>query len=78
MYFRYKVNWQYDKEEKDETGLVYVNTKAYSDEGYRKAMDKICEYFDQINKVELETFAPDGCLEVSTTALDEIAKNVIW
>lgn len=78
MYFRYRVKWQYDAEEKDETGLVYVNAESYSDEGYCKAMDKICEYFDQINKVELEVFAPDGCLEVSAEALDAIQENVIW
>ena len=76
MYFRYKVNWNYDDRPKDETGLVYANDKV--NEGYTDAMEKICEYFDSINKVELESFAPDDCLEVSAEALDAIQENVLW
>ena len=76
MYFRYKVNWNYDDRPKDETGLVYANDKI--NEGYTDAMEKICEYFDSINKVELEAFAPDDCLEVSAEALDAIQENVLW
>ena len=76
MYFRYKVNWNYDDRPKDETGLVYANDKV--NEGYTDAMEKICEYFDSINKVELEAFAPDDCLEVSAEALDAIQENVLW
>ena len=41
-------------------------------------MEKICKYFDSINKVELEAFAPDDCLEVSAEALDAIQENVLW
>ena len=76
MYFRYKVNWNYDDRPKDETGLVYADDKV--NEGYTDAMEKICEYFDSINKVELEAFAPDDCLEVSAEALDAIQENVLW
>ena len=76
MYFRYKVNWNYDDRPKDETGLVYANDKV--NEGYTDAMEKICQYFDSINKVELEAFAPDDCLEVSAEALDAIQENVLW
>ena len=47
-------------------------------EGYTDAMEKICEYFDSINKVELEAFSPDDCLEVSAEALDAIQENVLW
>lgn len=76
MYFRYKVNWNFDDKSRDETGLVYANDKV--NEGYTDAMEKICEYFDSINKVELEAFAPDDCLEVSAEALDAIQENVLW
>lgn len=76
MYFRYKVNWNMDNKAKDETGLVYANDKV--NEGYTDAMEKICEYFDSINKVELEAFSPDDCLEVSAEALDAIQENVLW
>ena len=76
MYFRYKVNWNYDDRPKDETGLVYANDKV--NEGYTDAMEKICEYFDSINKVELEAFSPADCLEVSAEALDAIQENVMW
>ena len=41
-------------------------------------MEKICQYFDSINKVEIEAFAPDDCLEVSAEALDAIQENVLW
>ena len=76
MYFRYKVNWNMDNKPRNETGLVYANDKV--NEGYTDAMEKICEYFDSINKVELEAFAPDDCLEVSAEALDAIQENVLW
>lgn len=76
MYFRYKVNWNFDNKPRDETGLVYADDKI--NEGYTDAMEKICEYFDSINKVELEAFAPDDCLEVSAEALDAIQENVLW
>ena len=76
MYFRYKVNWNFDNKPRDETGLVWANDKI--NEGYTDAMEKICEYFDSINKVELEAFAPDDCLEVSAEALDAIQENVLW
>ena len=76
MYFRYKVNWNFDNKPRDETGLVYANDKV--NEGYTDAMEKICQYFDSINKVELEACAPDDCLEVSAEALDAIQENVLW
>ena len=76
MYFRYKVNWNMDNKPRDETGLVYADDKV--NEGYTDAMEKICEYFDSINKVELEAFSPDDCLEVSSEALDAIQENVMW
>ena len=76
MYFRYKVNWNFDNKPRDETGLVYADDKV--NEGYTNAMEKICQYFDSINKVELEAFAPDDCLEVSAEALDAIQENVLW
>lgn len=76
MYFRYKVNWNYDNKPRDETGLVYADDKV--NEGYTDAMEKICQYFDSINKVEIEAFAPDDCLEVSAEALDAIQENVLW
>ena len=76
MYFRYKVNWNFDNKPRDETGLVYSDNEV--DEGYTDAMGKICQYFDSINKVELEAFAPDDCLEVSAEALDAIQENVLW
>ena len=76
MYFRYKVNWNMDNKPRDETGLVWANDKI--NEGYTDAMEKICEYFDSINKIELEAFAPDDCLEVSAEALDAIQENVLW
>ena len=76
MYFRYKVNWNMDNKPRDETGLVWANDKI--NEGYTDAMEKICEYFDSINKVEIEAFAPDDCLEVSAEALDAIQENVLW
>lgn len=76
MYFRYKVNWNMDNKPRDETGLVWANDKV--NEGYTDAMEKICEYFDSINKVELEVFAPDGCLDVSEQALNAIQENVLW
>lgn len=76
MYFRYKVNWNMDNKPRDETGLVYADDKV--NEGYTDAMEKICQYFDSINKVELEAFAPDDCLEVSAEALDAIQENVLW
>ena len=76
MYFRYKVNWNMDNKPRDETGLVCANDKI--NEGYTDAMEKICEYFDSINKVELEAFSPDDCLEVSAEALDAIQENVLW
>ena len=76
MYFRYKVNWNFDNKPRDETGLVYADDKV--NEGYTDAMEKICQYFDSINKVELEAFAPDDCLEVSAEALDAIQENVFW
>lgn len=76
MYFRYKVNWNFDNKPRDETGLVYADDKV--NEGYTDVMEKICEYFDSINKVELEAFAPDDCLEVSAEALDAIQENVLW
>ena len=76
MYFRYKVNWNFDNKPRDETGLVYADDKV--NEGYTDAMEKICEYFDSINKVELEAFSPDDCLEVSSEALDAIQENVLW
>ena len=76
MYFRYKVNWNMDNKQRDETGLVWANDKI--NEGYTDAMEKICQYFDSINKVELEAFAPDDCLEVSAEALDAIQENVLW
>lgn len=76
MYFRYKVNWNMDNKPRDETGLVYADDKV--NEGYTDAMEKICQYFDSINKVEIEAFAPDDCLEVSAEALDAIQENVLW
>ena len=76
MYFRYKVNWNFDNKSRGETGLVYADDKV--NEGYTNAMEKICQYFDSINKVELEAFAPDDCLEVSAEALDAIQENVLW
>ena len=76
MYFRYKVIWNMDNKPRDETGLVSANDKI--NEGYTDAMEKICQYFDSINKVELEAFAPDDCLEVSAEALDAIQENVLW
>lgn len=76
MYFRYKVNWNFDDEPRDETGLVWADDKI--NEGYTDAMEKICQYFDSINKVELEAFAPDDCLEVSAEALNAIQENVFW
>ena len=76
MYFRYKVNWNFDNKPRDETGLVYADDKV--NEGYTDAMEKICEYFDSINKVEIEAFAPDDCLEVSAEALDAIQEHVLW
>lgn len=76
MYFRYKVNWNMDNKPRDETGLVWADDKI--NEGYTDAMEKICQYFDSINKVELEAFAPDDCLEVSAEALDAIQENVLW
>lgn len=76
MYFRYKVNWNMDNKPRDETGLVWANDKI--NEGYTDAMEKICQYFDSINKVELEAFAPDDCLEVSAEALNAIQENVLW
>ena len=76
MYFRYKVNWNMDNKPRDETGLVWANDKI--NEGDTDAMEKICQYFDSINKVELEAFAPDDCLEVSAEALDAIQENVLW
>lgn len=76
MYFRYKVNWNMDDKPRDETGLVWADDKI--NEGYTDAMEKICQYFDSINKVELEAFAPDDCLEVSAEALDAIQENVLW
>ena len=76
MYFRYKVNWNFDNKPRDETGLVYADDKV--NEGYTDAMEKICQYFDSINKVELEAFAPDDCLEISAEALDAIQENVLW
>ena len=77
MYFRYKVNWNFDNKPKDETGLVYAGNEI-DDTGYTDAMEKICQYFDSINKVELEAFSPDDCLEVSAEALDAIQENVLW
>ena len=77
MYFRYKVNWNFDDKPRDETGLVYSDNEI-DDTGFTDAMEKICKYFDSINKVELEAFAPDDCLEVSAEALDAIQENVIW
>ena len=76
MYFRYKVNWNFDDEPRDETGLVWADDKI--NEGYTDAMKKICQYFDSINKVELEAFSPDDCLEVSAEALNAIQENVFW
>lgn len=76
MYFRYKVNWNFDDEPRDETGLVWADDKI--NEGYTDAMEKICQYFDSINKVELEAFSPDDCLEVSAEALNAIQENVFW
>ena len=76
MYFRYKVNWNFDNKPIDETGLVYSDNKV--DEGYTDVMGKICQYFDSINKVEIEAFAPDDCLEVSAEALNAIQENVLW
>lgn len=76
MYFRYKVNWNFDDEPRDETGLVWADDKI--NEGYTDAMEKICQYFDSINKVELEAFSPDDCLEVSAEALNAIQENVMW
>lgn len=76
MYFRYKVNWNFDDEPRDETGLVWADDKI--NEGYTDAMEKICQYFDSINKVELEAFSPDDCLEVSAEALNAIQENVLW
>ena len=76
MYFRYKVNWNFDDEPRDETGLVWADGKI--NEGYTDAMEKICQYFDSINKVELEAFSPDDCLEVSAEALNAIQENVFW
>ena len=76
MYFRYKVNWNFDNKPRDETGLVYADDKV--NEGYTDAMEKICQYFDSINKVEIEAFAPDDCLQVSAEALDAIQENVLW
>lgn len=76
MYFRYKVNWNFDNKPRDETGLVYADDKV--NEGYTDAMEKICQYFDSVNKVEIEAFAPDDCLEVSAEALDAIQENVLW
>lgn len=77
MYFRYKVNWNFDDKPRDETGLVYAGNEI-DEEGYTDAMEKICKYFDSINKVELEAFSPDDCLEVSPEALNAIQENVIW
>ena len=76
MYFRYKVNWNFDDEPRDETGLVWADDKV--NEGYTDVMEKICQYFDSINKVELEAFSPDDCLEVSAEALNAIQENVMW
>ena len=76
MYFRYKVNWNFDNKSRGETGLVYSSNEL--DKGYTDAMEKICQYFDSINKVEIEAFAPDDCLEVSAEALDAIQENVLW
>ena len=76
MYFRYKVNWNFDNKSRGEIGLVYSSNEL--DKGYTDAMEKICQYFDSINKVELEAFAPDDCLEVSAEALDAIQENVLW
>lgn len=76
MYFRYKVNWNFDNRPRDETGLVYADDRV--NEGYTDAMEKICQYFDSINKVEIKAFAPDDCLEVSAEALDAIQENVLW
>ena len=76
MYFRYKVNWNFDDKPRDETGLVWADDKI--NEGYTDAMEKICQYFNSINKVELEAFSPDDCLEVSAEALNAIQENVLW
>ena len=76
MYFRYKVNWNFDDKPRDETGLIWADDKI--NEGYTDAMEKICQYFDSINKVELEAFSPDDCLEVSAEALNAIQENVFW
>ena len=76
MYFRYKVNWNMANKPRDETGLVWADDKI--NEGYTDAMEKICKYFDSINEVKLEAFAPDDCLEVSAEALNAIQENVFW
>ena len=76
MYYRYKVNWDFDAKETTNTGLVYVNDE--SDDGYIEAVDKIVKSFDQIYSIKLEQFAADDCLDVSDKALDEIGKGIIW
>ena len=76
MYYRYKVNWDFDAKETTNTGLVYVNDE--SDDGYVEAVDKIVKSFDQIYSIKLEQFAPDDCLDVNDKALDEIGKDIIW
>lgn len=76
MFFRYKVKWfdDDDNETKTETGILYTA----EEDDYAEACMKITDAFYNIEMLTLIPFAPDGCLEVSEKALNEIKENVIW
>ena len=76
MYFRYKVNWNFNDKIITDTGLIYTDEEG--DSGFSRAMNKVVQSFDEIDSVSLSLFAPNDCLDVSSKALDEIAEHVIW
>ena len=52
MYFRYKVNWNFDDKPRDETGLVYsgneIDDTGFTEEEKQEAINKAYEKIDDI------------------------------
>lgn len=78
MFYRYKVKFYDEVNQKDDTQCGIVHSEDGNGVGYQDAIMKVWRYYDNINEITLAELSDSSCLIVDSEALREIEDNVNW
>lgn len=78
MFYRYKVKFYDEVNQKDDTQCGIVHSEDGNGTGYQDAIMKVWRYYDNINEITLAELSDSSCLIVDSEALREIEDNVNW